>query len=151
MTGDRTIAVAVVVHEGRVLVGRRAGDAGEAAGLHEFPGGKVEPGESPQAAAARECVEETGIVAHVGKLVDRGTGPAARGRLEILFFAAVPLDWPGKPRAPFQWMPVRDLPACTFPPANARVLAALARDAKDGGETWAEGSPGDAETLQGGS
>ncbi len=150
MNGGRTIAVAVVAYEGRVLVGRRAGDAVEAAGLHEFPGGTVEPGESPAAAAARECAEESGIVVRVGELVDRGTGATARGPLEILFFAAVPLDGPGEPRAPFEWMPVGELPACTFPPTNARVLAALARDGEHGGGTL-PGSLGDAGPRQGGS
>ena len=51
------IAVAVVVRHGCVLVGRRAENAPEAAGLDEFPGGKVEAGEAPACAAARECLE----------------------------------------------------------------------------------------------
>jgi 8-oxo-dGTP diphosphatase len=121
-----TIAVAVVVLNGRVLVGRRAHDAVDSPGRHEFPGGKVEPGESPAMAAARECLEESGVGVRVGALVDRVSGESTRGPLEILFFAAVPLGGPGDPRAPFEWMPIDALPACSFPPANARVLAALA-------------------------
>ena len=54
------IAIAVVEHDDRFLIGQRP--AGVAlAGYWEFPGGKVEPDESPADAAVRECLEETGI------------------------------------------------------------------------------------------
>ena len=49
-------AAALVDSEGRVLVQRRA--AGTLAGLWEFPGGKVEPAETPEGALARELTEE---------------------------------------------------------------------------------------------
>lgn len=52
---------AIVVRDGQVLVGRRLGAHG--AGTWAFPGGKVEPGEDPGDAAARELLEETGLVA----------------------------------------------------------------------------------------
>jgi A/G-specific adenine glycosylase len=53
-------AVAAIEHRGRWLVQRRA-PHGLLGGLWEFPGGKVEPGETPEAACRREVVEETGI------------------------------------------------------------------------------------------
>lgn len=53
---------AVVVRDGLVLLGRRLGAHG--AGEWSFPGGKVDPGESPESAAARELAEETGLVAN---------------------------------------------------------------------------------------
>jgi 8-oxo-dGTP diphosphatase len=120
------IAVAVVVQGGRVLVGRRAADATEAAGLHEFPGGKVEAGESPEMAAARECLEESGIAVHVGALLDRGSATTSGGPFDVLFFTAAPVDSSASPRWPFEWTPIGDLSACSFPPANAGVLAAIA-------------------------
>jgi mutator protein MutT len=54
------IAVAVVEHQGRFLIGKRPDDAA-LGGYWEFPGGKVEQGESPADAAIRECLEETGV------------------------------------------------------------------------------------------
>src|SRR5437764_2006476 len=54
------IAVAVVEKDGHFLVGQRP-EGVSLAGLWEFPGGKIEPGESPEAAAVRECLEETGV------------------------------------------------------------------------------------------
>ena len=65
--GDRTemtlmpvVAVALTDRTGRVLVAQRP-PGKEHAGLWEFPGGKVEPGESPEAALVRELREELGV------------------------------------------------------------------------------------------
>lgn len=121
-----TIAVAVVMSGGRVLVGRRAMDADEAPCLHEFPGGKVEAGESSAAAAARECLEETGLAVRIGPLIDEAAGSGFREPIRILFFSAEPVDVDAKPRPPFSWHALDRLAALHFPAANAGVLAALA-------------------------
>jgi ADP-ribose pyrophosphatase YjhB (NUDIX family) len=76
-TGRRVpCAGAVVVHDGRLLLVRRANDPGR--GLWSVPGGRVEAGESPEAACAREVREETGLDVEVGPLVGRveRAGPA---------------------------------------------------------------------------
>ena len=125
-----TIAVAVVVTGADVLVGRRAADAAEAPGLHEFPGGKVEAGESAAAAAARECLEETGLAVRIGPLIEESVVLGARGPRGIVFFWAEPVDAGVRPRPPFSWQPLERLPQLPFPAANAAVLAALARRAE---------------------
>ena len=56
-------AVALVDTDGRVLIARRP-EGKSMAGLWEFPGGKVEPGESPETALIRELAEELGIEVH---------------------------------------------------------------------------------------
>ena len=68
---------AAIVREGRVLAARRTRPSA-AAGRWEFPGGKVEPGESPEAALVREIAEELGVtVAVTGWLAGREPiGPA---------------------------------------------------------------------------
>ncbi|CAN3982152.1 Mutator mutT protein (7,8-dihydro-8-oxoguanine-triphosphatase) (EC / Thiamin-phosphate pyrophosphorylase-like protein [Kitasatospora purpeofusca] len=53
------IAAAILVHEGRVLLVRRRVSEGQLS--WQFPAGKIEPGESPDAAAVRETTEETGL------------------------------------------------------------------------------------------
>jgi 8-oxo-dGTP diphosphatase len=120
-----TIAVAVVVHDGCVLVGRRSHDAVDAPGKHEFPGGKVRPDETPEHAAARECLEESGIAVRIGSLLHRGSGRSAAGPLVILFFAAAAIDDRAEPLVPFAWTPVAELPGLDFPAANDSVLATL--------------------------
>lgn len=59
VTAKKQIAVvgAVVIDDGRVLCAQR-GPAGSLAGMWEFPGGKIEPGETPREALEREIVEE---------------------------------------------------------------------------------------------
>jgi len=120
----RAIAVAVVVENGTVLVGTRASDAVDAPGLHEFPGGLVEPGESPAEAAARECLEETGVAIAVGDLLATTTAPSSRGEVAILFFGCRPVDGAAA-RPPFRWIPLRALASCDFPAANRPVVARL--------------------------
>jgi len=116
------IAVAIVIDHGCVLVGRRDPHAENAAGLHEFPGGKVEPGELPAAAAARETLEEVGIAVRVGAILDTATGSARSGPIEILFFEAAPLDPTALPWPPFEWVAIAELTNLSFPPANDHVI-----------------------------
>ena len=116
------IAVAIVIEEGRVLVGQRDSRAENAAGLHEFPGGKVEPGESPAAAAARETLEEAGIAIRVGAILDTVTGSARSGPIEIFFFDAAPLDPTAPLQPPFAWLAIAGLAGLSFPPANEQVI-----------------------------
>ena len=127
------IAVAIVINDGRVLVGQRAPDAENAAGLHEFPGGKVEPGESPAAAAARETFEEAGIDVRIGATLDTAMASARSGPIEILFFAAEPIAEAPLPRPPFAWVAIADLQTFSFPPANEQVIRRIVAGHAHGG------------------
>ncbi|RLS33342.1 MAG: NUDIX domain-containing protein [Planctomycetota bacterium] len=119
------IAVAVVVAGDSVLVGRRSAMALDAAGLAEFPGGKLEAGESAAHAAARECLEETGLAVRIGALLEVVPATSSAGNIEIRFFAAAPLPGPVIPRPPFAWLPMADLAQLPFPTANRRILERL--------------------------
>ena len=66
----RFVAAALIVRDGEVLIGQRRPNQPMAL-LWEFPGGKIEPGESPQQALARELHEELGIQAAIGTHVIR--------------------------------------------------------------------------------
>jgi 8-oxo-dGTP diphosphatase len=80
----RTVVGAAIVREGRVLAARRRLPA-NLAGLWEFPGGKVEPGESESAAVVRECREELGISVTVESRL--GRAPIGEN-LELVLYAA---------------------------------------------------------------
>lgn len=70
MTQTITVVAAVIVRAGQILIGQRTkGEWNEY--KWEFPGGKVEPGESPRAAISRELREELDIEAEIGDEMDR--------------------------------------------------------------------------------
>ena len=65
---QRLVVGAAIERDGRVLAARRSAPAALSGGW-EFPGGKLEPGETPAAALARECAEELGVRVAVGALL----------------------------------------------------------------------------------
>ena len=85
---DPKVAAAVLVEQdGRVLLVRRANDPFR--GLWTLPAGFVDAGEDPAEAAARECLEETGLSVHVTRVVDVIAGREhARGADFIIIYAA---------------------------------------------------------------
>src|SRR3546814_17870902 len=68
------VAAVIADARGRVLLARRT-EGRDLAGLWEFPGGKREPGENPEAALARALHEELGIVAAIGPSVSAVPNP----------------------------------------------------------------------------
>jgi 8-oxo-dGTP diphosphatase len=66
----RFVAAALIIRDGEVLIGQRRPDQ-PMASLWEFPGGKIEAGETPQQALARELAEELGIQATIGQQIIR--------------------------------------------------------------------------------
>jgi 8-oxo-dGTP diphosphatase len=120
------VAIAIVQWNGQVLIGQR-GENVPLAGLWEFPGGKVEPGETPAEAAARECLEETGLEVEVGAEFPSVSHEYSHGKVHLHFFACIPRQPASPPRDSFRWVKLSDLFHYEFPPANAEILALLAR------------------------
>jgi 8-oxo-dGTP diphosphatase len=121
------VGIGLVRRSGRFLVRRRP--AGTVyAGYWEFPGGKCEPGEAPDQATARECLEEIGLRVVVGPLRRVTTHRYPHGLVELFFYdcttedpAAEPADGSG-----FEWVPAGQLNSLQFPEANELVVAELA-------------------------
>lgn len=126
--GSQQIAVAVVQHGGRFLVGRRPAGAA-LAGRSEFPGGKVCGTEAASAAAIRECREETGLGVDVVRRIASVDHRYWHGHVRLEFFLCRPRDPTVVPRRPFRWVEAADLLDCDFPDANRDVVRQLARDA----------------------
>jgi 8-oxo-dGTP diphosphatase len=122
----RAIVAAVIVLDGRVLACERSAPA-EVAGRWEFPGGKVEPGESDAEALARECVEELGVRVEVGARVGPDV-PLAHGRAVLRVFAVTLLNG-DRPRAlehaAIRWLGVDELDSVPWLPADRPIVAEL--------------------------
>lgn len=118
------IAVAVLEKDGRLLIGKRP-EEGLLGGLWEFPGGKIETGESPRQAAARELREEMCIEATLGRSI--AVIPHAFSHFRITLHAFEAAWTSGEPcgRAVTEWRWVRpeELQAYAFPAANREILA----------------------------
>ena len=125
------IAVAVVEHDGRFLIGRRP-EGVALAGLWEFPGGKVRADETPQEAAARECLEETGLIVEIGTAYPQVLHRYEHGLLRLDFFVATPIDPDQPPAEPFRWVAREELGNYDFPPANEALVRQLVGVVWDG-------------------
>jgi 8-oxo-dGTP diphosphatase len=113
------VVAAALVHDGRVLAARRVRPAG-----WEFPGGKIEPGESPQRALERECREELGIHVRCGELL----ATAADARIELQLWHVVLVR--GEPRAlqdhhEVRWVGPDGLDALDWLPIDRELLGAV--------------------------
>lgn len=118
------IAIAVVEFENQFLVGQRP-EGAPLAGYWEFPGGKIELGEDPRVAAARECLEEVGIHVEVGDEYPEVVHQYDHGKLRIHFFRAWPVDMELPENCRFQWVERSQLGDYQFPEANAGLLKLL--------------------------
>jgi len=125
-----TLVVAGVIRDrrGRVLVARRP-EGRHMAGLWEFPGGKVRPGEGPSAALERELAEELGVTTHAARPLTFAVHTEP-GLQVLLLFYEVELPSGQAPRAldgqELAWVePVR-LAELAMPPADRELVARLA-------------------------
>ncbi|WP_275980124.1 (deoxy)nucleoside triphosphate pyrophosphohydrolase [Couchioplanes caeruleus] len=120
------IVAAVIVSGGRVLACERSAPP-EVAGRWEFPGGKVEPGESDAEALARECAEELGVRVEVGARVGPDV-PLAHGRAVLRVFAVTLLNG-DEPRAlehtAMRWLAADELDSVPWLPADRPIVAEL--------------------------
>lgn len=114
-----------------VFVARRAKNKAQG-GLLEFPGGKIEDGESPERALGRELREELGIVfgehTEVNPLIEI-RWQYVEGEAPILLRVFGVKYWHGEPRGnegqPARWIKISDLLPASFPPANRGIIEAL--------------------------
>jgi 8-oxo-dGTP diphosphatase len=115
------IAIAVVWHENQLLVGKRPPGV-PLAGFWEFPGGKLQAEEEPEAAARRECLEETGVMVTVEELYFVERFCYDHATVELHFFRCRCSRPPACPLSPFRWVPLQGLDQYQFPPGNQRLL-----------------------------
>lgn len=121
-------AVALVDPDGRVLIAQRP-EGKSMAGLWEFPGGKVETGETPEAALIRELREELGIDTWASCLAPLTFASHAYDDFHLLMPLFACRKWDGTPIAQegqtLKWVLTRDLRDFPMPPADAPLIPIL--------------------------
>ena len=135
---DSTVRVGIglILRGGCTLIRRRPPLPGSPMpGVWEFPGGKCEPGESPEQAAARECLEETGLSVRIVGRRESRTHRYPHGVVELHYYDCS-IEPAAEPAADsgFVWVEVERLPELTFPEANAPILRALAEEGRRRGD-----------------
>lgn len=122
-------AAALIDADGRVLVAQRRGGVHD--GLWEFPGGKIEGGETPEQALVRELDEELGVETSTTCLTPTGYAShhGADAHLVLLLFAC--RNWHGAPTGrqgqAVRWCRVAELYRLAMPPADVRLIDQLER------------------------
>ena len=127
MDRPRKLVVAALIRDphGAVLLARRRA-AQEHPLAWEFPGGKVEPGESPSAALAREIEEELGVRAEVGRIWDVVFHAYPQADVYLLVYPCALADAPRPVQvAALDWVPLARLGAVAVLPADETIVARL--------------------------
>jgi len=129
------VAAALVDAEGKVLLQQRA--PGRAmAGLWEFPGGKVEAGERPEAALVRELGEELGIAVAEADLAPAAFASADNAGRHMLLLLYLCRIWEGDPRpldaAALKWLRPEEMIGGEMPPADIPLIERLESSLRTG-------------------
>lgn len=122
------VAVALIDVDGRVLIAKRP-EGKKLAGLWEFPGGKVEPGERPEAALIRELREELGIEVSESCLAPFVFASHAYDSFHLLMPLYLCRRWDGvvaaREHAALAWVRPNQLSDYPMPPADEPLVAWL--------------------------
>lgn len=122
------VAVALIDSDRRVLLQQRA-PGRHMAGLWEFPGGKVDSGERPEAALVRELEEELGIAVAEDRLEAAAFASAPLGERHLILLLYLCRDWQGDPQpldaSELKWLRPNEMIPAEMPPADAPLIPLL--------------------------
>ena len=125
MAGRIHVAVGVLIDSKHCVLLTRRLKGTHLAGYWEFPGGKVEAGESVQTALARELEEELGT--RIGETVPLMTVSHDYGEKQVLLDVHQVKDWNGEPHGaegqPLAWVNADSLDEFQVPEANAEIMS----------------------------
>ena len=122
----RKVTAAILVKDGKILIAKRkAGD--RQAGKWEFPGGTIEPDESPEICLQREMREEFGIEVSVGKYFGESIYHYDHGAIKLLAYLTsfVSGNLVPKDHSAFRWVSTEQLSDFDFAPADISLVEKL--------------------------
>lgn len=127
----KQVTAAVIEKDGKILIAqRKAGDA--LAGKWEFPGGKLEPGETPQACLRRELMEEFGVDTEIGEFICSSRFEYKHLPIELLVYRARHLSGEFKlnDHARIEWVAAADLKNFDLSSADIPVMELLIKESR---------------------
>ncbi|PHM46419.1 8-oxodGTP nucleoside triphosphatase [Xenorhabdus mauleonii] len=128
----RIAAGVIKNNNNEIFITQRSADS-HMGGFWEFPGGKLEQGETPEQALIRELKEEVGIEVTHSELLDTITHDFPDRNITLYFFLVD--EWKndpfGREGQPYRWVLQSELIADEFPPANRSIVSLLTKDSID--------------------
>ena len=120
------VAAAIIIKNGKCLIARRA-PGQNLAGYWEFPGGKLEAGETPQDCLRRELMEELKITVSIRQFIAESRFVYPSGSIHLLAYQAV---WESgelllSVHDRWGWVSAKDMQDYAFPPADVPILEEL--------------------------
>jgi A/G-specific adenine glycosylase len=132
------IGVAVIWNDrrDRILVDRRPPE-GLLGGLWEFPGGKIEAGETPEACVKREILEELAIEIEVGQHLITVDHAYSHFKVSLHVYHCTHRSGEPQPIAcdEIRWVTVAELSELPFPAANVKIIDAIVADSANSGKS----------------
>ena len=118
------VTAAIIEKEGKILIAKRKAGDDLFAGLWEFPGGKIEEGETPEECIARELKEELDIEVKVGKLISSNKHKYPHGIFELLAYRIKHISGAMilNDHDEIKWVTVDEISNFEFPPANTPII-----------------------------
>lgn len=132
MTTTIYVVAAVFIHNDQILACRR-GPGRSSPGKWEFPGGKIEPGETAQQALAREIREELGIDITVHALIDRSQTALPHTTIDLSSYQVTPqtaLPTKSKDHDKLLWLSPADLPTLPWTTPDLPTVQKLMDNSK---------------------
>jgi 8-oxo-dGTP diphosphatase len=122
------VAAALLRKDGRILLQKRP-DGRSMAGLWEFPGGKLEDGETPESALVREVTEELAITVDSANLMPACFASASVDDRPLLLMLYICTVWEGEPVAvespELGWFSINEMTGLPMPPADIPLIDLL--------------------------
>lgn len=126
------VTAAILVHNGKILIAQK-GPNDKRANKWEFPGGKIDPGETPEQALAREMMEEFLVQVEVGDLYAESLYTYPEGEILVMAYFC---RWVGGELTPtehadYKWTSAKELPGFDFVPSDAPIAERLSKEFAD--------------------
>ena len=121
------VTAAILEKDGKILIAKRKTGDELFAGLWEFPGGKVEEGETPEKCMARELKEELDIEVEIGELITSNKHKYPQGIFELLAYRVKHIsgEMVLNDHEEMKWATADDMPRFEFPPADLPIIKYL--------------------------